>query len=144
MTIAEFAKTHNTTIECVLNWIYKRLIPMASVENDYVPDSARKPYNARAKDSDGIYVSIVRASVKREHVCAKTYGICEDEFQGYIRRLIDARLIEKRVTDGVTYYDATLQASQQNGTKIKQFVLDAIGKVTYGLAKATLDTISAA
>lgn len=148
MTIAKFAENNNTTVKSVLVWIYKGLIPMASVDHDYVPDSARKPYSARAKDANGICVSIVRASVNREHVCARTYGICEDEFQGYICRLIEAHLIEKRVSDGVTYYDATLQAKQQAGRKIRQFVLDAIGKVSsgvsYGLAKAALDTFSAA
>ena len=106
----------------VVNWIKRGYIPGADLQKDYVPDASRLPYTrARAKGSDSIYRSIVKAARDRKHVFAKLYGVTDNEFQGYIERLIDAGLIVTRVTDGVTYYDATLKAEEY--TKINTTVI---------------------
>lgn len=51
MTISDFATEVKTSEKTVIKWINNGYIPGASVENNYVPDSARKPYTkARAKE----------------------------------------------------------------------------------------------
>lgn len=111
MDIAMFASNNNLKKDTVVKWIKQDLIPRADLENDYVPDSARIPYtSARAKNAKAIYKSMVKASLQRKHILPRLYGICEDEFQGYVSRLINVGLIEPRISDEVTYYDATLEA----------------------------------
>lgn len=130
MTIAQYSCRYGKEIETVLKWIYDGLIPMASVDNDYIPDSAREPYRTKAKKADSIYKSIVKACVDQKHVCPKTYKICDDEFYGYINQLVDAGLIVKRETDNVTYYDATVLVLKGN----KKFIIDSIKAISYGIS----------
>lgn len=50
MTISDFATKHTISERTVRVWIEKGYIPGASLAEDYVPASARKPYTkARAK-----------------------------------------------------------------------------------------------
>ena len=63
-------------------------------------------------------------------MCAKTYGLCDQEFQGYIDRLVDAGLIVKRTTDNVTYFDATITA----GDIKRKRILDAIQAISFGVS----------
>lgn len=136
MTIERFAEKNNVKEKRVKGWIEKELIPRADLDENYVPDSARQPYTkARAREASSIYLSIVRASNKRFHVLPKLYGICNDEFEGYINRLVAAGLIVKRVSDKVTYYDATLEVINVN----KKFVLEAIEAVSVGIARGTTE-----
>ena len=72
----------------------------------------------------------MKASSEQKHVCAKTYGLCEQEFLGYIERLVEAGLIVKRDTDNVTYYDATIGVSEIK----RKRVLDALQAVSAGIA----------
>ena len=116
----------------VIKWISKDLIPGADLTADYVPDSARPPYTkARAKDADSIYCSIVAASYNRYHVLPKIYKICDDEFNGYINRLVEANLISIRVTDNITYYDTPLTAKKCR----RKFILEAIEACSKGLSE---------
>lgn len=145
MTIEQFmCKNNIKKRQTVINWIEKGYIPKADVDRNFIPDSARVPYTkARATTTNGIYNSIVQATSKREHVMAKLYNICEDEFNGYIEELINAGLIKKRVTDGVIYYDAPLQSVGYT----KKQILKTLGKIatktvaaaTYGITKATIE-----
>ena len=128
MTISEYAEKHDKKIETVLKWIYEGLIPRASVDNDYIPNSARKPYRSNARKAESIYKSIVNACLKSEHISAKTFGLCEDEFEAYIDQLTKAKLITKRITDDVMYYDASISASE---FKRKEFI-DIIAAISYG------------
>lgn len=139
MTIEEFMENkgikNRKTIE---EWIRKGYIPKASIKDNFIPNSARVPYTkARAKNSKSIYVSIVKASSKLQHVVPSMYKICDDEFDGYINRLIEARLIDKRVSDGVTYYDATIDADKIN----EKFVLTVIEKASKGVTEAIIAAI---
>mgnify|MGYP000769810710 CR=1 FL=1 len=89
MTISDFATEVKTSEKTVIKWINNGYIPGASVENNYVPDSARKPYTkARAKNSDAVYCSIVKACMNFCHVVPALYNMRDDEFNGYIDRLI--------------------------------------------------------
>ena len=118
--------------ETVIKWILENLIPGADLVSDYVPDSARPPYTkARAKNVNSIYYSIVDASRKRYHVLPKIYKICEDEFNGYIDRLVNANLIEIRITDNITYYDAPLPDKNCN----RKFILSALEACSKGIAE---------
>ena len=137
MTIQEFAAAKKVKVKTVENWIKKGLVPHADLSENYVPNSARAPYtSARAKKSDAIYTSIVRASKELKHVLPSLYGICDEEFEGYIDRLVKAGFIERRTTDGVTYYDATLMASDATNEAILHALEVLVGAVAYGMAKA--------
>lgn len=137
MTIADYSAKYGKKIETVLKWIYDGLIPMASVDNDYVPNSAREPYFSNAKKTDAILKSIVKASINLKHVCPKTYDLCNDEFLGYINQLVRAGLITERNTDGVTYYDATILAIEdKNG-----YLLKAIKQISSGIAQGVMTAI---
>ena len=116
----------------VIDWILENLIPGANLEEDFIPDSARPPYTkARAKNAKAIYYSIVVASSKRYHVFPRLYGICEEEFNGYIDRLVAANLIAIRITDDIVYYDATIAGVNIN----RQFVFDAIELCSRGISQ---------
>ena len=141
MTIECFAHNKNKKIETVLKWIYDGFIPGSSVDNDYVPNSAREPYvKARVKTADAIYSSIVNASRKLKHVTYKTYGISEKEFNGYINRLVNANLIELRIEDNVTYYDVTVLALG----KKKAFILDCIEHGLRGISEGITNGVKSA
>lgn len=112
MTIKEFMNNNGlknrSTVE---KWINDELIPNASIENDYIPNSARAPYTkARAKKAESIYRSILKACRERKHVLPKIYKMSSEEFNQYINQLENAGLINRRTEDGVEYYDVSLYA----------------------------------
>lgn len=99
---------NRSTVE---KWINDELIPNASIENDYIPNSARVPYTkARAKKAESIYCSILKACRERKHVLPKIYKMSSEEFNQYINQLENAGLINRRIEDGVEYYDISLYA----------------------------------
>ena len=56
MTIEEFVSINKVGKNTVVDWIKKDLIPGVIIDNNYVPDSARKPYTkARAKTYEAIF-----------------------------------------------------------------------------------------
>ena len=61
------------------------------------------------------------------------YKICEDEFNGYIDELVNAGLIRRRISDGITYYDATLAVDGMKANAIKKCVEDALRIVSVGV-----------
>lgn len=141
MTISAFAEKHKTKKETVLGWIEKGYIPGANLEKDFIPDSAKKPYTrarAQAKNSDSIYYSIVNATRNLFHVMPALYGLCEDEFNGYIDRLVEAGCLVKRITDGVTYYDATFQAKYYKKSELLKALAPAIKAASEGATAAAL------
>ena len=76
-------------------------------------------------------MSIVKGSSNLKHVLPKLYKICDDEFNGYIDRLEDAGFIQRRVSDGITYYDATIEAC-----KIKEeLILKAVEAAARGFSE---------
>jgi hypothetical protein len=136
LTIEAFAKQNNKSKKTVIEWIRKGYIPGANLENNNIPKSARVPYtSARAKNANAIYCSIIKAANQRKHVVPEIYGIGQDEFDGYIRRLKEAGFIELRVSDGITYYDATTNAMKCS----RKFILDAIEAGTKGLASGVTE-----
>lgn len=137
--ISDFATEVKTSEKTVIKWINNGYIPGASVENNYVPDSARKPYTkARAKNSDAVYCSIVKACMNFCHVVPALYNMRDDEFNGYIDRLIAAGYISTRVADGVTYYDAAITASDFSKSKLLKDLLPIIKATSEGVATAAL------
>lgn len=124
--------------QTVIKWINAGLIPGANFKNNYVPDSARPPYTkARAKNANTIYTSIVKASYERRHVLPSLYRISEDEFNGYIDRLVRANLICKRVADNITYYDTPINANNCN----KNFILQALEACLKGISEGVTKTL---
>ena len=105
MTIKEFASQNHTTIETVQGWICKGLIPGA--HDDYVPNSARRPYNARAKKGYPLLKSMMKACSKGEGITPATYHLTNEHFQACIDSLIREGSVFSHVEDGITYYDLT-------------------------------------
>lgn len=129
MTIERFMSNYGIKRrETVTNWIKNGLMPGANLQHNYIPDSARPPYTkARAKNTNAIYISLVKGAYNRRHIMPQLYNnMCEDEFNGYIDRLVEAGLIVRRVSDGITYYDATINANNIN----KKFILEALEVIT--------------
>lgn len=132
MDIETFVINNHCKRKTVIKWIKEGFIPGGNLEKDYIPDSARVPYTgARAKNTDAIYFSMVKASRNRKHILPSLYHLCEEEFNAYVDRLVQAGLIEKRRTDGIVYYDATLKAIDAN----KQFILSALKAISQGVAE---------
>ena len=143
MTIDKFIKINKiNNKKKVANWIKVGLIPGADLENNYVPDSARIPYTeARAKNAKSIYVSMVKGSSERKHILPKIYNLCDEEFDGYVDRLIRAGLLEKRISDNITYYDATIKGSEINKKSIMQTIESISRVVAEGITNAILNKI---
>ena len=140
MTISTFAEEKKTKKETVLGWIEKGYIPGANLEKDFIPDYARKPYTlAKAKTSKSIYYSILYAAQHLFHVLPALYNLCEDEFNGYIDRLVEAGCLVKRVTDGVTYYDATPKAMCYKKSELLKALSPAISAMSEGVTTAALN-----
>lgn len=131
MEIGSFAKTNGIKVSRVEKWIKDGLIPGADLDENHVPDSARMPYTqARAKNAKAIYRSIVQATKQRRHVLSQIYGICPEEFESYINQLIEAGLIVRRKTDGITYYDATPKAINADDKNLKQIIESVASAIT--------------
>lgn len=138
MKIDTFALQNKVKRKTVEKWIKDDLIPKADLEKDYIPESARLPYTkARAKNAKSIYVSMVKAAYSRKHILPVLYKICDDEFNGYIERLVDAGCIVKRISDDITYYDATLQANEIN----QKFILNAIETISKGVSEGVTTAV---
>lgn len=136
MTIDEFAAKKKKSKKTILKWIRDEYLPAASIANNYVPDSARVPYTkTRAKNANAIYCSIIKAANECMHVFPKLYGISQDEFDGYIRRLVETGLIETRISDGVTYYDATIKSMRIS----REFILEIIEASSRGIASGVTE-----
>lgn len=105
MTIKEFAFENHTTIETVKGWVCKGLIPGA--HDDYVPNSARRPYNARAKKGYSLLKSMMKACSKGEGITPATYHLTAEHFRACVDYLISEGLIFSHIEDDITYYDLT-------------------------------------
>ncbi len=106
MTIRQFAEKHTVTLKTIKGWMKKGYIPGA--HDDYIPDSARKPYTAtKARKGTDIIRSILKACDNHWSVFAAMYGISDAEFGNYIVSLLSAGLISDYQEDGITYYNIT-------------------------------------
>lgn len=110
MTINDFAIEKHTKPSTVKEWIQKGLIPGA--HDDYVPNSARKPYNARAKKGASLLKSMMKACSRSEGITSATYHLSDLHFQACIDSLIRDGMIYSHVEDGVTYYDLTTKGHE--------------------------------
>ena len=82
---------------------------------------------------------MVKASYNRKHILPILYNICDDEFNNYVENLECAGFIKRRISDGITYYDATIKESNINNS----FILNAIKAVSDGVTTALLNKIGA-
>ena len=138
MTVCQFAEKINKSCKTVNEWITKGLIPGAILEKDYVPEAARAPYTkARAKTAKGIYYSMVNATKDLKHIVPSLYKITQEEFDGYIDDLIEAKLIRKRLEEGVTYYDATLFSFNSDNTVI----MNVIKSISAGIMEGAMNSV---
>lgn len=145
MTVDAFRERCGTSTKTVKAWIENGYIPGANLEDYYVPDSARPPFTearAKSKCSNSVFASIVKATLKRKHVFPELYGMCQEEFDGYINQLVEAGLIIIRITDGITYYDPTLQAEQQSKSEFKIIIKEGVEAVSKGVTSACLEAAS--
>ena len=132
MTIKEFMNLFDLKNEStVIKWIKDGYIPGAYINEEsneyFIPDLARPPYTkARAKTTNAIYKSIVKACINREGVCAKLYKLNEVEFQVYIKDLADAGYIRIELHNNIEYNGAIL---------LPQGTLKWLNPHNYGLFK---------
>lgn len=145
MTVDAFRERCGASTKTVKAWIENGYVPGANWDADYVPDSARPPFTeARAKSQypNSVFTSIVKAALKRKHVLPELYGMCQDEFDGYVNQLVEAGLIRIRITDDITYYDPTLQAERQSKSEIKQLIKECVEAASRGVTSAYLEAAS--
>lgn len=142
MSIKEFMLRFGIKREAqVLQWIEKGYIKGVVKDKstgEYVlPELARPPYtSARARNTEAIYRSIVRACVARRAVCAELYRISELEFQKYIADLAAAEIISPVEEQGLVYYCATLKSSEFLSSKHPmKFIQACLGSVAEGVSK---------
>ncbi len=106
MTPNEYMERYGIKKRRLTEWAKTGLIPGADLANNYIPDSARKPYTCtRARKPKAIYKSILKATEQGQHVLPVIFKICQDEFDGYIKRLEEAGKIIVRTTENIEYYD---------------------------------------
>lgn len=146
MTVEAFRERCGASAKTVKAWIENGYVPGANWDADYVPDSAKPPFTearAKIKFPISVFMSIVKATLKRKHVLPELYGMCQEEFDGYINQLVEAGLIRIRITDSITYYDPTLQAEQQSKSEIKQLIMECVEAASRGAMSACLENVGA-
>ncbi len=139
MTLNQFAEINDIRTKKVIEWLEEGFIPGSYFDEEnqswVIPDSARLPYTkARAKAKHSIYQSIVKAVIKHKHVFPKLYNITQQEFDSYIRVLVNAGYINLRVEDNVTYYDESLTSRNFLVLKVKQ-INDLVSVHTEAISK---------
>lgn len=148
MTISEFANRFHIKNELLIKeWIDRDLIP--GVNQDFetqdwnIPDRAWPPYtNARAKNSNAIYKSIVKGISHRKYVSSKIYKMNEKEFLMYIKQLVKANIIEIEFENNIPYYSATLESQKFLESKNPDKYIEAIFlKITEAVSKGTVDAV---
>lgn len=146
MTITEFMDLFKLRNEdTVISWINKGYIPGtrkdAKTGAFIIPELARPPYTkARAKTSNSIYKSIVKACINRYGVCAKLYGLTDTEFQVYIQDLHNAGYIHIETRDNIDYYFATSKSNEfLNSSKPQELFKDCVESITKGITTACLE-----
>ncbi len=141
MTVNDFIEKTGASKKRVTGWIKKGLVPGADLNKNFVPNSAREPYTAaRAKKPKAIYKSILKATELGQHVLPAIFKICQDEFDGYIKRLEETGKIIIRVTDNIEYYDLPVPSGYN--IEIAERIVEACSRgisegTTTALLKAT-------
>lgn len=108
MTIRAFAEKHNKEIRLVKQWIRKEFIPGASLEENYIPDSARVPYTCtRARKGDAILQAILKACKNEYGITSKLFKISPERFEAMLFSLESEGLLLSYESDGIRYYDIT-------------------------------------
>lgn len=64
------------------------------------------------------------------------YGLCEDDFNGYVDRLVEAGYIGRRTTDDITHYVATPQAEHYKKLELLKVLEPAIKTASEGITTA--------
>lgn len=148
MTISEFADRFQIKNERLIKeWIDKELIPGVQQDSEtqdwIIPDRAWPPYtNARAKNANAIYKSIVKGISNRKYVSSKIYKMDEKEFLLYIKQLVKANIIEMDFEDNIPYYSATLESQKFLESKNPEKYIEAILlKITEAISKGTVDAL---
>lgn len=146
MSLEEFMKKYNLKSRYkVISWLENDLIPGSYRNNDgewELSSLARPPYTqARAKNANSIYVSIVRACIKQRGVCAKLYNLTEEEFGVYITNLIQEGLITSKTDGNAVFYFATTKSNNYiNDTNgLRKCIRELIEPIAYGVSKAAIE-----
>ena len=150
LTVSEFKSRHQLREKeqtIIDKWIFCGFIPgcyrLPDTGEWRVPEDALPPYRTTCKPGDDYYKSIVTACCKHNRPCFQLYNISETEFNGYIRQLVEAKLIYIEEIDGIDYYRATIMAQEAYNNKgvksFKKFILDALEAVSKGAASAWIE-----
>ena len=135
MDIDEFMKNNSVkSKKNVMKWVDEGLIPGTKVSKDgelIFSKYARAPYTAtRAKTTGAIYKSIIKGCYQRKGVCAKLYGIPEEEFDIYIEYAQQEQLIEVKTDGNCKFYFATPKCEEfLKKPKIPSALIDIISSI---------------
>lgn len=69
------------------------------------------------------------------------YGLCEDDFNGYVDRLVEAGYIGRRTTDDITHYVATPKAKYYKKSELLKALSPVIKAASEGITTATLNFV---
>lgn len=131
-------------------WIDLNLIPGAvrDIEKGTYSffDSSRRPYRSGALKAgltaDKLRSHIVKAAIKRQHITADACYMSPGEFDAMIDDLAEHDLVQKRIEDGVTYYDSTAKSDEYKNKSLKEigkFVKDCLAVVAENAAKGAVE-----
>lgn len=150
MTLHDFAVKVKKTDKTVADWLDRHLVPGAyALEGShewYIPEDARPPYMKTKPKSggDAMYKSIANAVSDGCAVFPELYNMTKQRFDVYIDRLIAADIITSYTTEGITYYEATLQTAKfakmtNNAAMI--FLKECLEVCSKGAAKGVTEVI---
>lgn len=149
MTISEFKNRFDLkeSEASILKWLNEGYIPGAIMNEETqawdIPEDAWPPYTkARAKNTDSIYKSIVKACTVRRHVFANLYKISENEFQQYINQLAEIGVISVVKSKEMVHYYATLKSEEfLANKKPTEFIKDCLAQMAEGAAKGAVTVL---
>lgn len=82
---------------------------------------------------------MIIAAQQRKHILPKLYKITEDEFNGYINILVTGGYLVRRESDGVEYYDATIESSILKTKGLSEIIEAASRGISEGMTNAFLN-----
>ena len=110
MRIEDFATKYKKDIRLVKDWINKGFIPGASLENNYIPDSARIPdTKIRARKGESILKAILKACNNQYGISPAIFKLSQEHFDALLANLEKEGMLFSFESDGIRYYDITFK-----------------------------------
>ncbi len=149
ITVNEFRENfglREKNLTIIDNWIKPGYIPGAFISPETgewkIPDEAWPPYKTTIKPNGDFYTSIATACCNRRRPCYQLYKLPESEFNSYVQKLIEAKVIYSEEIDGIDYYRPTIEAQanyrKNNRNALKKFVYTMLEIASKAVAEAAI------